>query len=86
MIQIAMNEPDNLVLVMQYFDRNVNRLTLRTISPTKWDGHRKFYATCLSKQDVRSFILSNVRNLQFKHASQVAMPEPFKVAKQQRKP
>lgn len=75
MIELAMNEPENLVLVIQYFDPHKRRITQRTVSPIRWSGPWQFQAQCLARQQLRTFKLGRVRNVRFKHAADVEIPE-----------
>lgn len=73
LIQIAMDNPDEFVVVIVYYSEQ-GILTERTISPIAWDGPGKFTATCLCREALRVFYLGRVRRVRIQLASEVQPP------------
>ena len=75
-IQRAMQDPDGLVIVFDYTDKQGNQ-TKRVVSPIRFAGTGRFLALCLSREEPRMFQLQQMRNAQLAMAHEFLMPVPI---------
>lgn len=69
----AMQDPDNLVIELQYTDRKKQQ-TRRIVSPIRFVGPDRFIALCLCREEPRVFEISDCRNVSLKPAWDYLMP------------
>jgi len=73
LISQAMQDPDNLVIELQYTDQK-KRQTRRVVSPIRFVAPDRFIALCLCREEPRVFSLSDCRNVSLKPAWDYVMP------------
>ena len=73
LISQAMQDPDNLVIELQYTDRKKQQ-TRRIVSPIRFLSPDRFIALCLCREEPRVFSLSDCQNVSLKPAWDYLMP------------
>ena len=73
LISRAMQDPDNLVIEIQYKDRK-NQETRRVVSPIRFVSSDRFMALCLCREEPRVFTISECREVSLKPAWDYLMP------------
>lgn len=73
LISQAMQDPDNLVIELQYKDRK-NCETRRIVSPIRFLSPDRFIALCLCREEPRVFSINECRNVSLKPAWDYLMP------------
>lgn len=76
LIHIAMQNPDEWVLQLDYRDKKGNT-THRTISPIRYAAKNRLLALCLCREAPRQFQLDQCSNLRLEPATNVLMPVPM---------
>lgn len=71
----AMSDPDRLVCVFEYEDRQ-GRRTRRVVSPIRFTSSHSFLGLCLSREAPRRFDLERCRQLMLAPAHRFTMPLP----------
>lgn len=77
-IRRAMGDPDRLVVVFDYQDKNGN-CTRRVVSPIRFTTPDRFLGLCLSREEPRLFQMGRVSNLKVAGAHLFLMPVPLGV-------
>ena len=72
----AMQNPDELVVVLTYTDRAGVR-TRRVVSPIRFVGKDSFLGLCLSREEPRRFDLARCTHVTSAPACQFEMPVPI---------
>jgi predicted DNA-binding transcriptional regulator YafY len=75
-IRRAMNDPDGLVLLFDYRDKQ-GRATRRVVSPIRFITADRFLALCLSREAPRMFCLQQMRDVRLASAHEFLMPVPL---------
>ena len=78
LISKAMQDPDNLVIELQYTDSK-KRQTRRVVSPIRFVTPNSFIALCLCREEPRVFTLKDCRNVSLKPAWDYLMPVEMEV-------
>ena len=78
LISKAMQDPDNLVIELQYTDRKQQQ-TRRVVSPIKFVSADRFMALCLCREEPRVFSMNECRNVALKPAWDYLMPVEMEV-------
>ena len=73
-IQKAIRDPDQYSLHFIYIANN--KVSIRAVSPYRWDGGETFVGLCLSRQNHRSFRVDQIHKLRVVHSSELTMPYP----------
>ena len=73
LIRIAMQNPDDWVLQLDYRDKKGNT-TRRTISPIRYAASNRLLALCLCREAPRQFQLDQCSNVRLEAAANVLMP------------
>ena len=73
LISQAMQDPDNLVIELQYTDRKKQQ-TRRVVSPIRFLSPDRFIALCLCREEPRVFSLCDCQNVSLKPAWDYLMP------------
>jgi|LakMenE18May11ns_1017448.scaffolds.fasta_scaffold9947850_5 predicted DNA-binding transcriptional regulator YafY len=76
MLQRAMHQCDDLVVVFDYCDCH-GRSTRRVVSPIRFIGHDLFLGLCLSREAPRQFYRERCKNMRLALASSFVMPVPM---------
>ncbi len=76
LIQRAMRQADDLVLVFDYRDSK-GVLTRRVVSPFRFLAGDRFLALCLSREEPRQFYLNRCENMRLDWATNFVMPVPM---------
>lgn len=76
-LRYALDRGDNWVLEFEYRDAKGQR-TIRTVSPVRMLGRRRFLALCLSREEPRQFYLDRCSNPRLIPAAEVLMPVPIR--------
>ena len=76
LIQRAMRQADDLVLVFNYRDSK-GAVTRRVVSPVRFLAGDRFLALCLSREEPRQFYLNRCENMRLDWASNFVMPVPL---------
>lgn len=72
----AMQQPDDLVVSMEYLDSKGQR-TRRVVSPIRFVGKGRFLGLCLGRCEPRQFQLDRCDNLKIQSAVNYVMPVPI---------
>jgi predicted DNA-binding transcriptional regulator YafY len=72
-IQRAMRQPDDFVLVLEYLDKDGSK-TRRVVSPIRFLGTDRFLALCLAREEPRQFYFSRCKSARIDLAIQYVMP------------
>ena len=75
-IRRAMNDPDGLVLIFEYFDKKGNH-TRRVVSPIRFVTNKRFLGLCLCREEPRMFQLDRMNNVRLARAHEFLMPVPM---------
>ena len=78
LISKAMQDPDNLVIELQYTDRKKQQ-TRRVVSPIRFVSADRFMALCLCREEPRVFSIRDCRNVALKPAWDYLMPVEMEV-------
>ena len=78
LISQAMQDPDNLVIELQYTDRKKQR-TRRIVSPIRFLSPDTFIALCLCREEPRVFSLGDCQNVSLKPAWDYLMPVEMEI-------
>jgi predicted DNA-binding transcriptional regulator YafY len=78
LISKAMQDPDNLVIELQYTDRKQQQ-TRRVVSPIRFVSADRFMALCLCREEPRIFTINDCRNVSLKPAWDYLMPVELEV-------
>ncbi len=73
LIAQAMQDPDNLVIELQYTDRKKQK-TQRIVSPIRFLSPDRFMALCLCREEPRIFTIGHCHNVSLKPAWDYLMP------------
>jgi predicted DNA-binding transcriptional regulator YafY len=73
LIQRAMHQPDDLVVVFDYQDRQGNS-SRRVVSPIRFVAANRFLALCLSREEPRQFYVERCQNVRLDLAMNYVMP------------
>lgn len=73
LIQRALRQSDDLVLVFDYCDSK-GATTRRVVSPVRFLAGDRFLALCLSREELRQFYLNRCQNMQLDWAANFVMP------------
>lgn len=76
LIQRALRQADDLVLVFDYRDSK-GILTRRVVSPVRFLAGDRFLALCLSREEPRQFYLNRCENMRIDWAVNFVMPVPM---------
>ena len=76
LIQRAMYQSDDLVIVFDYVDSTGNA-SRRVVSPIRFVGEDRFLGLCLSREEPRQFHLSRCKNVRIGMAANFVMPVPL---------
>jgi predicted DNA-binding transcriptional regulator YafY len=76
LIQRAMYQSDDLVVVFDYVDSKGNA-SRRVVSPIRFVGEDRFLGLCLSREEPRQFYLSRCQNVRIGMAANFMMPVPL---------
>ncbi|AMV34430.1 hypothetical protein VN12_20060 [Pirellula sp. SH-Sr6A] len=76
-INRAMQNPDDLVVQLQYIDK-AGIITERVISPIRWLGGQSLLALCLCRETPRRFELARCSQIRLVRADDVLMPVPIR--------
>ena len=76
LITRAMGNPDQLVVVLDYRDKDGNQ-TRRVVSPIRFSDTDRFLALCLCREEPRQFQLDRCSNLKLAEAHNYFMPVPI---------
>ncbi len=71
-----MGDPDGVVLVFDYVDKQGNRSS-RVVSPIRFATPQRFLALCLSREEPRMFQLERMANVRLANAHEYLMPVPL---------
>ena len=71
-IQKAIHDPDGYCLHFIYITQN--KISIRAVSPYRWDGRDTFVGLCLSRENPRSFRVDHIHKMKLVRASEVLMP------------
>jgi predicted DNA-binding transcriptional regulator YafY len=72
-IRRAMQNPDDVVLMMDYTDSK-GVTSHRVVSPIRFLGSDRFLALCLCREEPRQFYLSRCQNLRLEDSANILMP------------
>lgn len=78
LISKAMQDPDNLVIELQYTDRKKQQ-TRRVVSPIRFVSPDRFMALCLCREEPRIFTINDCNNVSLKPAWDYLMPVAMEV-------
>ena len=73
-IQRAIQDPDRFSLYFIYVADN--KVSLRAVSPYRWDGGETFVGLCLSRENHRSFRVDRIHKMRLVDSSELLMPFP----------
>lgn len=73
-VQRAIQDPDSYSLYFIYIADN--KVSLRAVSPYRWDGGDTFVGLCLSRQNHRSFRVDRIHKMSLVRSSELLMPFP----------
>ncbi len=73
-IQKAIRDPDCFALHFIYITDD--KVSIRAVSPYRWNGNDGFTGLCLSRQSHRSFRLDRIHKLSLVESSELLMPYP----------
>lgn len=73
-IQKAIADPDHYALHFIYVTDN--KVSIRAVSPYRWDGSDTFVGLCLSRQNHRSFRVDQIRKMALVRSNDLLMPYP----------
>jgi len=76
LIQRALRQADDLVLVFDYRDSK-GALTRRVVSPVRMLAGERLLALCLSREEPRQFYLNRCENMRLDWAANFVMPVPI---------
>jgi len=76
-IELAMREPDNLVLKITYLDSR-GSATERIVSPIRYLTTERLQVYCLGREAVRTLKLVGIMGVQFVPSSSVLAPEAIR--------
>ena len=79
LLRLAMQNPDDLVLSLEYTDSKGQR-TERIVSPIRFLSQDRFLGLCLCRCEPRQFHLDRCSRLALKRAADYVMPVPMAVA------
>lgn len=71
-IQKAIQDPDCFALHFIYVTDN--KVSIRAVSPYRWNGQDTFTGLCLSKQSSRCFRLDRIHKMSLVDSNQLLMP------------
>ncbi len=72
-LSAAMQQPDDLVVKLQYIDSN-GAQTTRIVSPIRYLGTGRFLGLCLSRCEPRQFYIERCSQVELKAACDYVMP------------
>jgi predicted DNA-binding transcriptional regulator YafY len=76
LIQRALRQSDDLVIVFDYVDSK-GVASRRVVSPIRFLGNDRFLALCLCREEPRQFYLERCQNLRLELAANFVMPVPM---------